>query len=260
MTESVTPPANGGPETTRTVAGAKTKMPTWLSRTVVGAVTAVVLIVGYLIASVTVPLMWATSIRDQIGGQLGNSIPLGMFYGFVFSFVPVLIAWQAHRRKLNKWVRIFLLALGVVLLIPNLLTLGVIYGNSGSAADARNIWANSANWFGTWSQVFMLVGVVCAVALIVLVRMWMRRSKKLRELNAAEKLVKKDRQARERVAAEEIKEAEKAAARARRKAPKTPIAAESAEPAPSSPPQPHPAVPPAANPAASTQDPTHPQA
>lgn len=197
-------------------------MPTWLSRTVIGAVTAVVLVVGYLIGSVTVPLMWATSIRDQIGGQLGNSIPLGMFYGFVFTFVPVLIVWQAHRRTLNKWVRIFLLALGVVLLIPNLLTLGVIYGNSGSAADARNIWANSANWFGTWSQAFMLVGVVCAVALIVLGRMWLRRSKKLRELKAAEKLVKKDQQSRERAASEEAKEAEKAAAKAGRGKPVPP--------------------------------------
>ncbi|MEV8146107.1 hypothetical protein [Specibacter sp. NPDC078709] len=251
MTESVTPPTNGGPETTGTVAGAKAKMPTWLSRTVIGAVTAVVLVVGYLIGSVTVPLMWATSIRDQIGGQLGNSIPLGMFYGFVFTFVPVLIAWQAHRRKLNKWVRIFLLALGVVLLIPNLLTLGVIYGNSGSAADARNIWANSANWFGTWSQAFMLVGVVCAVALIVLGRMWLRRSKKLRELKAAEKLVKKDQQSRERAASEEAKEAEKAAARARRNAPKTP--APSSEPAASSGPTP-------SIPAPSTEDPTQPMA
>lgn len=189
-------------------------MPTWLVRTIIGAVAGVVLVIGYVIASVTVPLMWANSIRDQIGGQLGNSIPLGMFYGFVFTFVPILVAWQAHRGKLNKWVRVSLVVLGILLLIPNLLTLGVLYGNTNSAADARSIWANSANWFGTWSQVFMVAGVVCAVALIVLGRMWLRRSKKLREVKAAAKIVRKDQEARERIARDEAKAAAKNAARA----------------------------------------------
>src|SRR3954453_19826574 len=86
----------------------KTKMPVWLFRTILGAGVVVILVVGYLIASVTVPLYWAKSLGSQIGEQLGNSIPLGMFYGFVFSFIPVLVAWQAHHKKLNKWVRIAL--------------------------------------------------------------------------------------------------------------------------------------------------------
>ncbi|MDO5751644.1 hypothetical protein [Arthrobacter sp.] len=189
----------------------KGKLPVWLWRTILGAIVAVVLVVGYLIASVTVPLMWANSIRDQVGGQLGNSIPLGMFYGFTFTFVPILIAWQAHHKKLNKWVRISLVSLGVLLTIPNLLTLGVLYGNTQTAADARSIWANSANWFGTWSQIFMVVGVVCAVALIVLGRMWMRRSKKLRELKTAEKLVRDSEAAKVRAAKDEARDAEKAA-------------------------------------------------
>lgn len=222
MTDSLTPPADRGPAAAETAGAAKSKMPTWLVRTIVGVVAAVVLVIAYLIGSVTVPLMWATSIRDQIGGQLGNSIPLGMFYGFVFTFVPVLIIWQAFRKKMNKWVRVTLLVIGFLLLMPNLLTLGVVYGGTKSAADARNIWANSANWFDTWSQVFMVAGVVCAVALMVLSRMWLRRSRKLRELKAAEKLVKKDQQARERVAREDAKQAQKAADRAARNKSTTP--------------------------------------
>ena len=203
MTDSV-----AAPNPTRESKG---KLPVWLWRTILGAIGAVVLVVGYLIASVTVPLMWSNSIRDQIGGQLGNSIPLGMFYGFTFSFVPILIAWQAHHKKLNTWVRISLVVLGALLTIPNLLTLGVLYGNTQTAADARSIWANSANWFGTWSQIFMVVGVVCAVALIVLGRMWMRRSKKLRELKTAEKLVRDSEAAKVRAAKDQARDAEKAA-------------------------------------------------
>lgn len=187
----------------------KEKMPVWVFRTILGAVAAVVLVVGYLIGSVTVPLMWATSIRDQIGGQLGNSIPLGMFYGFVFSFVPILLAWQVRRRNLNKWVRIALAALAVLLTIPNLLTLGVLYGGTQTAADARSIWANSANWFGTWSQTFMLAGVVCAVAIIVLGRMWLRRGRKIREIKAAEKLVRQNQQSQDKEAKAAARAAEK---------------------------------------------------
>ena len=197
-------------------------MPVWLFRTILGAGTAVLLVVVYMIASVTVPLMWANTIRDQVAGQLGNSIPIGMFYGFVFMFFPILIAWQAHRHNLNKWVRISLAAIGILLMIPNLLTLSVIYGTTQTAADARSIWANTANWFGTWSQIFMVVGVVCAVGGIVLARMWLRRGRKIRAVKAAEKLVRRNQQDRDRAARDQLRAAEKAAARARRGKPGPP--------------------------------------
>ncbi|MDJ0318200.1 MULTISPECIES: hypothetical protein [Arthrobacter] len=235
MTDSVTPTYSGdgqAPDTrgstpthlpTAPGTSNETKMPSWLFRTILGMGAAAVLVIVYFVASVTVPLMWANSIRDQIGGQLGNSIPLGMFYGFVFSFFPVVIAWQAHRRRLNKWVRVSLLALAVLLTIPNLLTLAVLFGNTKTAADARSIWANSANWFGTWSQLFMVVGVVCAVALVVLGRMWRRRGKRIREIKTAEKLVYKDKLAQKLAGRDAAKVADKQAkadARAAEKATK----------------------------------------
>jgi uncharacterized membrane protein len=207
MTDSAAPsPTDGSTDSsTRTGKQGKTKLPVWLFRTILGVIIAAVLVVAYLIASVTVPLIWAKSIGNQIGNQLGNSIPLGMFYGFIFSFIPVLVAWQAHHRKLNKWVRISLLVLGIALTIPNLLTLGVLFGTTQTAADARSIWANTANWFGTWSQIFMVVGVVCAVFVIILGRMWMRRGRKIREIKAAEKLLRDNENAKERAAKAAIK-------------------------------------------------------
>lgn len=204
------------------VTGPKDKLPPWVVRAIVGAIAVVVLVVGFLIASVTVPLIWADNIRGQIGGQLGNSIPLGMFYGFAFVFVPALVVWQAHRKKFNKWVRISLVVLGLLLTIPNLLTLGVLYGSSQSAVDARAIWANNANWFGTWSQIFMVVGLVCAVALIVLGRMWLRRGRKIREVKAAQKLVRDGEAAKVRANKESHRQTEKASKAAARTARSTP--------------------------------------
>ncbi|MBP2415009.1 heme/copper-type cytochrome/quinol oxidase subunit 2 [Arthrobacter stackebrandtii] len=203
MTES-TSPAPAGKAT-------KAKMAPWLFWTIFGVAAAVFVVLVYLVASVTVPLMWATAIRDQVAGKLGNAIPIGMFYGFVFTFAPITIAWQARRRSLNKWVRVGLLVLGVLLLIPNLLTLGVMYGSSATAADARAIWATGANWFGTWSQIFMVVGVVCAVASIVLVRMWLSRGRALRAVKAAEKQEREAVRVQERADKDAARAAEKAA-------------------------------------------------
>lgn len=192
--EKSPPPADGaGPATQRK------RLPVWLLRTIVAVVAIVVLVLAYYIASVTVPLAWATSVRDQTGGKLGNAIPLGMFYGFVFSFVPVTVAWQARRRRLNKWVRVVVLVVAVLLTLPNLLTLAVLYGTTASAVDARSIWTTGgANWFGTWSQIFMVAGVVCAVAVIFLSRAWIRRGRKIRQIKAAERLVRDNERAKAR--------------------------------------------------------------
>lgn len=170
--------------------GSRQKLPVWLSRTILIAVAVIVLVIGYFIASLTVPLAWANSIKDQVGNNMGNAIPLGMFYGSVFSFVPILVAWQAHHRKLHKVVRIALVVLGVLLTIPNLLTLGVLYGTTKTAHNALSIWnTGGANWFGTWSQSFMIIGVLCAIAVIILGRVWLHRGKKIRDIKAAQKLL-----------------------------------------------------------------------
>ncbi|ALE05447.1 hypothetical protein AL755_08100 [Arthrobacter sp. ERGS1:01] len=215
MTDSAAPtPENARPSNLAETEGApkpRRKMPAWLLRTIVVIAALVILVIAYLIASVTVPLTWAHAIRNQVGGQLGNSIPLGMFYGFVFSFVPVVVGWQAHYKKMHKWVRVGILVVALLLTIPNLLTLAVLHGNSKTAADARAIWATSANWFGTWSQIFMVVGVACAVALIVLTRIWLRRGKRVRQVKAAEKLVRDNDAAKARADANAARAAEKQA-------------------------------------------------
>ena len=170
MTEPAASPALG-----------KAKMSPALARAMTAAAAVVVLIIGYLAASATVPLLWAQFIGEQIGGQSANGILLAMFYGFTFSFVPLLIAWQARRRKLNKWVRVALGVAAVVLTLPNVLTLGVMYGGTQTAVQARAVWTIGAHWFGTWSQIFMLAGVMGAVAVIVLGRARSRRRRNVHQ-------------------------------------------------------------------------------
>jgi len=170
MSESSAPT----PEPTAPIPGnaaGKKPLPVWLARTIFGAVAAVVLVIATLIASATLPVTWANTISNQVAGKAGASIPLGMFYGFMFSFIPVIVGWQAHHKKLHKWVRVGILVLAVALAIPNILTLIVLNANTNAAVRARLNWVVNAEWFGIWSVWFMVIGTVCAVVVIVMSRM-----------------------------------------------------------------------------------------
>lgn len=106
-----------------------------VSRVVVGAIVIVVLIAAVLIGSAFLPRWWAQRIGDQVDGGMTRGIVAGLFYGFVFTVLPVLVLrWTFRRRR--PWKRVlFLLGIAVVLAAPNLMTLSIVVG-SGNAAHA----------------------------------------------------------------------------------------------------------------------------
>ena len=61
-------------------------------------------------------------------GSLSAGIGLGLFYGFVFTFLPLMVLWLIVRRKRSWRFRAWVIAAAVVLAIPNLLTLGIVRG------------------------------------------------------------------------------------------------------------------------------------
>jgi hypothetical protein len=65
--------------------------PDWTRRTVWAAVGLVVIVLAGLIASATVPRWWAQRIGDQVNGSITQGTLLGLFYGFVFTIVPIAI-------------------------------------------------------------------------------------------------------------------------------------------------------------------------
>lgn len=189
----------------------KKPLPVWLSRTIIAFVAVVVAGVALLIASATVPVAWANMISNQVAGKASASIPLGMFYGFMFSFIPVVVGWQAHYKNMNKWLRLSILVLAALLALPNVLTLLVLNANTDAAVRARLNWLVNAEWFGIWSLWFMVIGVVSAVVVIFLTHIWARRGREIRKIRAAEKLVKQNEAAKAKVAEEAARDAEKQA-------------------------------------------------
>ena len=128
---------------------------------IAGAV--VVLVVAYFIAAASIPRWWAHRIGDQVDGSLSAGIGLGLFYGFVFTFVPLLVLSFALRRRRTWRARGWLLAVAILLALPNLFTLGIVLG-TGSAAHAgeRTLDVDAPN-FRLSSLIGAIVGAIAVV-------------------------------------------------------------------------------------------------
>ncbi|MDO5744987.1 MAG: hypothetical protein Q4P23_11025, partial [Micrococcaceae bacterium] len=61
-----------------------------------------------------------------------------MVYGFVFTLVPILLAWQSRYKKVSWPGKSVIVFAAVVLTIPYLLTLGIYADSTAATAKARN--------------------------------------------------------------------------------------------------------------------------
>jgi hypothetical protein len=150
--------------------------------TVLGVV--VVAVILYWIGSSLLPRWWAHRIGDQVHGSIAAGIIVGLFYGFVFTCLPIFVAFVGfHRRRPWRWWVAFGAA-AILLATPNLLTLGIVLG-SGNASHAgeRTLDVDAPAY-----RTSVLVGALLAVAFTALLayllfsrRVAHGRVKKLRE-------------------------------------------------------------------------------
>jgi glucan phosphoethanolaminetransferase (alkaline phosphatase superfamily) len=111
--------------------------PGWGRRAFWAGVVLVVVLLGGLIASATVPRWWAQRVGDQVDGSITQGTLLGLFYGFVFTLLPIAVLVLILRwRSTWRWV-LFTVALAIILALPNLMTLGIVLGR-GNAAHAAD--------------------------------------------------------------------------------------------------------------------------
>lgn len=124
----------------------------------------VFLVVAGLLGAAFLPRWWAHRIGAQVGGRLGLGIALGLFYGFVFTGLPVLILRWAFRKRRSFKTWLIWIGVAIVLALPNLLTLGIVLG-SGKAAHAgeRTLDVDAPNF-----RASCLAGAIVAVVALAL--------------------------------------------------------------------------------------------
>ncbi|HUG65838.1 MAG TPA: hypothetical protein VMK83_11525 [Gaiellaceae bacterium] len=109
--------------------------PDWGRRALwIGGILAV-FVLAMIIGSATIPRWWAHRIGDQVDGSITQGTTLGIVYGFVFAFLPIMAILLILRWRTTWKTVAAALAIGIVLALPNLMTLSIVVGQ-GNAAHA----------------------------------------------------------------------------------------------------------------------------
>lgn len=152
---------------------------TWAKQWRNGLIVAVLIALAVLLSRAFVPRWWSHRIGDQVDGRIGAGIALGLIYGFVFTFLPLLVLWFAFRKR-RPWRRDFvLLGVAVLLALPNLFTLGIVLGvGSGAHAGQRTFDVEAPSY-----RTSVLIGAIAAVFVFApLWYLWLSRRRARRSV------------------------------------------------------------------------------
>ena len=176
------------------------KAGTWVNRAVLALVLIALAYVAYALSAAFFPRWWAQRVGDQVGGQLSAGTLWGLFYGFAFTLIPLLLLAQMRRRFFSWTWRFIILAVAVVLAIPNWLTLAVVLGTSNAAHAGERIFDVEAPGFRAATAIGAAAGAVVALALVGASMRLARRRREVKELRG--KLSEREQEERDRERAE----------------------------------------------------------
>lgn len=165
----------------------------WGMRIIIGIVLVVFAAIAFWLLSAFLPIWWANTIAQQVGGNLGGGVLLGLIYGFAFTFVPLLVLWQIRHRRVSWAWKGVLTVLAVLLSSPNLLTLGIMVGNSEAAHNAQRIIGTSATWFPQWTMTGAIIAGVLFFIFMIWSLMWSKRGRDMRKLKEQRHAAERDR-------------------------------------------------------------------
>lgn len=156
--------------------------PRWGLRIGLGACAVVLLVAIFFIFRLFLPVWWATRISNQTQGSLSGGVLLGLAYGFIFTFVPLLIGWQMRYKKISWPWKGVILVLALAVASPNLMTLGIYLNSSSAARKAQLTIDTTATWFPSWTVIGAVLGVLLFAGIAVFWHMWRSRGRKMKAL------------------------------------------------------------------------------
>jgi hypothetical protein len=138
--------------------------PNWSRRIVVLTLVLLGLTLIGLLGAAFLPRWWAQRIGDQADGSFTSGTLVGLFYGFVFTLVPVALLWAALEIFRSWKVRVAAFVVAAALAAPNLLTLGIVLGSGSGAHAGDRILDVEAPFFRGATLIGALVAVACLAA------------------------------------------------------------------------------------------------
>jgi MFS family permease len=141
----------------------------WSRRLLVAAIVVVGVVLAGLAASATIPRWWAQRVGDQVDGSIVTGTFVGLFYGFVFTLLPLLVLAAVVRWRRTRWGIAIGLAIAILLALPNLMTLGIVVGTGNAAHAGDRILDVEAPAFrgGTLLGALLAVGLAGFVAYLI---------------------------------------------------------------------------------------------
>ncbi|MFT4299940.1 MAG: hypothetical protein QM597_09930 [Aeromicrobium sp.] len=138
--------------------------------------------VAYRLALAFFPRWWAQRIADRVDGSMASGTLWGLFYGFVFVAVPLVVLAQVRRPFFSWPWRGVLVGIAVLLAIPNWLTLSVVLGTSRAAHAGERILDVDGPGFRTASAIGAAVAVVLVTAGTITSILAARRRRQVKDL------------------------------------------------------------------------------
>ncbi len=135
----------------------------WVKRIVLAILLLAVAYIGFRVSAAFFPRWWAHRVGDQVNDSVTKGTLWGVFYGFVFTFVPVLLLFQIRRRFFNWTWRIVVAVIALLLAAPNWLTLSVVAGNSKAAHAGERIFDVEAPGFRAGTLGGVIGGALLAI-------------------------------------------------------------------------------------------------
>jgi MFS family permease len=158
--------------------------PDWPKHLLVGLGAVVALVVLAFLGAAFLPRWWSHLVGRQVDQSMTVGVALGLFYGFVFTLLPLLVArWGFHKRRPWKHWAAFAVAT-VLAAAPNLLTLGIVIGSGGAAHAGERTLDVDAPGFRNSSLAGVIVAVLALVALQYLLFSRHRAKERLARLRA----------------------------------------------------------------------------
>ncbi len=154
----------------------------WVRRGVMILVGLVAAFILYKIAASFLPRWWAQRMADLVDGGLTKGTLWGLFYGFVFTFLPVVLFFQIRRKLFNWKAKIVVAIVAVAMAAPNWLTLSVVAGNSNAAHAGERIMDVDVPGFRWATLIGVVVGAFVAIGLSSTSILLSHRRKQVKEL------------------------------------------------------------------------------